>query len=145
MSSLGPRVKKFERRFAARLGVPDAVACSSGTTAPHPGLDGVSGLTLRTPDPHSDHSYWVFPVLVKPSFGMSRDGLREALARSGIETRGFFVPIHQQPAHRGLFPGESYPVSESIGRCGLYLPSSSALRPLDIAYVTESIRRLARF
>lgn len=33
--SLGPKLGEFERRFADRIGVPDAVAVSSGTTALH--------------------------------------------------------------------------------------------------------------
>jgi perosamine synthetase len=35
MLSLGPKLGEFERAFAGRLGVPDAVAVSSGTTALH--------------------------------------------------------------------------------------------------------------
>ena len=36
--SLGPMVERFERDFAAWLGVEDAVAVSSGTTALHLGV-----------------------------------------------------------------------------------------------------------
>jgi perosamine synthetase len=36
--SLGPMAERFERDFAARLGVEDAVAVSSGTTAQHLGV-----------------------------------------------------------------------------------------------------------
>jgi len=36
--SLGPMAERFEREFAARLGVEDAVAVSSGTTALHLGV-----------------------------------------------------------------------------------------------------------
>ena len=39
--SLGPRIPAFEERFAARLGVPYASACSSGTAALHLGLRAV--------------------------------------------------------------------------------------------------------
>jgi perosamine synthetase len=39
--SLGPRLPEFERLFAARLGVPDACAVSSGTTGLHLALRGV--------------------------------------------------------------------------------------------------------
>ena len=39
--SLGPRIPAFEERFAARLGVAHASACSSGTAALHLGLRAV--------------------------------------------------------------------------------------------------------
>ena len=38
MLSLGPKHAEFERAFARRIGVPDAVAVSSGTTALHLGV-----------------------------------------------------------------------------------------------------------
>jgi perosamine synthetase len=38
MLSLGPMLPRFEREFAARIGVDDAVAVSSGTTALHLGV-----------------------------------------------------------------------------------------------------------
>ncbi|MGN6754006.1 MAG: DegT/DnrJ/EryC1/StrS family aminotransferase [Intrasporangium sp.] len=38
VSSVGPFVAEFERRFAARVGARHAVACSSGTAAIHVGL-----------------------------------------------------------------------------------------------------------
>jgi perosamine synthetase len=36
--ALGPMLERFEREFAARLGVPDVVAVSSGTAALHLGV-----------------------------------------------------------------------------------------------------------
>lgn len=108
------------------------------------GLSGIPGLTPWAAAPRAEHSHWVFPVVVEPGFGMSRDALRAALAARGVETRGFFVPIHQQPAHRARFRGEAYPVSETLGARGLYLPSSSGLKPLDVEYVVETLRGLSR-
>lgn len=47
----------------------------------------------------------------------------------GIDTRTFFVPMHEQSVFwkMGLFEGESYPVAEELARMGMYLPSSSSL------------------
>ena len=62
-----------------------------------------------------------------------RDGRRRSSpagsATRGVETRPFFLGMHEQPAlHRlGLFAGESYPVAERIARQGLYLPSGLTL------------------
>jgi len=47
----------------------------------------------------------------------------------GIDTRTFFVPMHEPPVFRkmGLFEGESCPVAEELARTGMYPPSSSSL------------------
>ena len=102
-------------------------------------LEGIPG--LRLPLPCQGHSNWVFGTVVEPEFGISRDALRWFLARNGIETRGFFIPIHRQPAYRRMFTGEHYPVSEFLGNNGLYFPSSSALTRKEIGYICATIKR----
>ncbi|MDE1976585.1 MAG: DegT/DnrJ/EryC1/StrS family aminotransferase [Elusimicrobia bacterium] len=102
-------------------------------------LEGVPGLNLS----HSSqgHANWVFGAVVEPKFGISRDELRGFLARQGIETRGFFIPIHRQPAYQRMFAGERYPVSEFLGDNGLYFPASSALTGKEIGYICAMVRR----
>jgi len=62
----------------------------------------------------------------------------------GIETRTFFVPMHEQPVfqNRGLFKRESYPVAEELARKGLYLPSSSGLTEEEIRYICGMIKEI---
>ena len=88
-------------------------------------------------------AYWMYGILVRDEFGIGRDALRQALADRGIETRSFFIPIHLQPVYAHLY-SDSYPVSEDLGTRGLYLPSSSGLKPDQIAFVAECIRQAAR-
>lgn len=73
---------------------------------------------------------------------MSRDELMNELEKRGIETRTFFIPMHEQPVfqNKGLFNGERYPVAEELARKGMYLPSSSGLREEEIRYVCEAIK-----
>ena len=83
----------------------------------------------------------MFCVLVGAEFGCSRDALRARLAAEGIETRGFFVPLHLQPAYVGEHRGRRFPVAEDLGRRGLYLPSGPSMSEDDVAYVANAIRR----
>jgi perosamine synthetase len=55
--------------------------------------------------------------------------LQKRLMDRGIETRPFFLGMHEQPVflRRGLFQGERYPVAERLAQQGLYLPSGMAL------------------
>jgi perosamine synthetase len=66
------------------------------------------------------------------------------LNQQGIETRPFFVPMHQQPCFRnlGLFKGESYPVSEEISAKGMYLPSGPGLKREDIEQVCAALKNI---
>jgi perosamine synthetase len=43
----------------------------------------------------------------------------------------------------GLFTGESYPVSESLSRNGLYLPCGTPIKKRDVFYVCNMIKELA--
>ena len=63
------------------------------------------------------------------------------LASLGVETRPFFLGMHEQPVlqDRGLFAGESYPVAERIARQGLYLPSGLGLDESQIERVCQAV------
>jgi perosamine synthetase len=82
----------------------------------------------------------MYGVVVEDAFGISRDELRQRLARRGIETRTFFIPIHLQPIYYALYEGRRYPVSEELCRRGLYLPSGATLTEAEITYVCEMVR-----
>ena len=60
----------------------------------------------------------------------------------GIETRTFFIPMHEQPVFQnmGLFKGEKHPIAEELAMKGMYLPSSSGLRDEEIRYVCDIIK-----
>ena len=72
---------------------------------------------------------------------MSRDELMNKLEKEGIETRTFFIPMHEQPVFQkmSLFKRESYPVAEELSRKGMYLPSSSGLKEKEIEYICGAI------
>ncbi len=83
--------------------------------------------------------FWMYSILVRDEFGMTRDQLRAHLANNGIETRTFFIPMHLQPIYYQSFKGQRYPVAEMLCQRGFYLPSASSLTPREIDYVVEKI------
>jgi perosamine synthetase len=102
-------------------------------------LSKIPGLTLPTERPWARNVYWMYGVVVEDGFGISRDELRRRLARRGIETRTFFIPIHLQPIYYEHFKGQRYPVAEELCRRGLYLPSGATLTAAEIDYVSEMV------
>jgi perosamine synthetase len=79
--------------------------------------------------------FWMYSILVEDEFGLTRDGLRAYLARHGIETRTFFIPMHLQPIYFAAFKGQRYPVAEMLCQRGFYLPSASSLTVQQIKYI----------
>lgn len=107
-------------------------------------LKDVNGITLPMEKEWAKNVYWMYSILIEDEFGISRDELMRRLREEGVETRTFFIPMHQQPVFRkmGLFKGETYPVAEEISRKGMYLPSGSGLREEDIKYVCNCLLEL---
>jgi perosamine synthetase len=104
-------------------------------------LAAVHGLTLPGERPEVASVFWMYALLVEDGFGCSRDELRRRLARQGIETRTFFIPVHLQPIYHRCHGGERYPVAEELCRKGLYLPSGPALTAAEIDLVAEEVAR----
>jgi perosamine synthetase len=102
-----------------------------------------SGLQRPVELPGCKSVYWMYGVVLRDSFGRTRDEVRDALAAEGVETRSFFVPMHEQPVYwgGGRRPNlrGSYPVSEKLGRRGFYLPSGMNLTRDDQRYVVERL------
>lgn len=109
-------------------------------------LKDVLGIILPSEKQWAKNVYWMYGILIDDNFGISRDELIEKLKSRGIETRAFFIPVHQQPAFQkmNLFQGESYTVAEELSLRGLYLPSGSGLTEEQIGYVSETIKELSR-
>jgi perosamine synthetase len=105
-------------------------------------LAGISRLELPVEQPWARSVYWMFGVVLADDVDLDAESFAVALRECGIETRPFFLGLPEQPAlrERGLFAGESYPVSERIARRGLYLPSGLALTDEQIRAVTDAVR-----
>ena len=107
-------------------------------------LSRVEGLTLPVERPSVKNVYWMYGILVGKNFGVSRDGLIKRLGKMGIETRTFFIPLHNQPflGKKYRASKECFPVAEDIARRGLYLPSGSGLKKEEIEYVCDCIKKI---
>ena len=84
----------------------------------------------------------MFGLVLDETLPFDAAALAARLKTAGVETRPFFMGMHEQPAlrARGLFEGERYPVTERISRRGLYLPSGLSLSEGDIERVCAAVR-----
>lgn len=102
-------------------------------------LKGVEGITLFPEASWANPVYWMVSVLVEKEFGMNRDQLALALKEKGIDTRPFFIPLHEMPPYQG---SGTFPFAEEISRKGMNLPSSTKLTSDDIEYICETIKEI---
>jgi perosamine synthetase len=101
-------------------------------------------LALPPEEPWARSVYWMYGVVLTKEAGFDAEELARRLRERGVETRPFFLGMHEQPAllDRGLFAGERYPVAERLARRGLYLPSGLALTEEQIDRVCSSLREV---
>jgi perosamine synthetase len=104
------------------------------------GLAGIPGLAQAVPMPWEESICWMYSVLVEPAFGADRDAVAAGLRARGIDSRPFFVPLHEMPPYRcdGAFPAATL-----LSRQGINLPSGTALTAGEIATVCGALRELA--
>lgn len=102
------------------------------------------GLQLPVEREWAENVYWMYGVVADEASGMDASALAAKLAERGVQTRPFFVGMHEQPvfASDGLFAGERYPVAERLARQGLYLPSGLALTNEQQADVVHAVREV---
>ena len=108
-------------------------------------LQDIQGLQLPAELDWAFNVYWMYAIVVKPEFGLTRDELAEILWTDEIETRTFFCPMNQQPFLRELpgFRDVPCPVADSLWETGLYLPSAYSLQQQTIEQIADTIHRVA--
>jgi perosamine synthetase len=85
--------------------------------------------------------YWVYGMVLSDDLPFDAAHFAQRLSTRGVETRPFFLGMHEQPVFHdmNLFRGERHPVSERIARRGLYIPSGLALTLEQIERVVTAI------
>jgi perosamine synthetase len=107
-------------------------------------LKEIKSLQLPTEEAWARSVYWMYGVVLLEKTGMDAQAFARKLAAHGIETRPFFVGMHEQPVfrQRGWFRSEAYPVAERLARQGLYLPSGVALTEEQLEHVVKALREI---
>lgn len=110
-------------------------------------LSTVPGIRLPPAESWAKNVYWMYGIVLKDDFPLTKDQLMKKLEERGIETRSFFYPLHQQPflqqeRYQHISTAGEYPVADRLWERGLYLPSSSHLTEEEIKTVVEAIKEI---
>lgn len=104
----------------------------------------IPGLSFQTNEPWARCVSWVVGVLFDDAGPVNAANVMAEMKSAGIETRPFFIGMHEQPVFRqmGLFHGERYPIAEHLARNGLYLPNGLALQPPQLREIAETFAEI---
>ena len=107
-------------------------------------LKAIPHLRLPVERPWARSVFWMYGVVLDESSGMDAVEFAKALAARGVQTRPYFLGMHEQPVfrRRGWFQSDSFPVAERLARQGLYLPSGTALSAEQIDSVAAHVKEI---
>jgi perosamine synthetase len=107
-------------------------------------LRDLPALQMPVEEPWARQVYWMYGIIVDENTGLNAIQLAQKLKEKGVESRPFFLGMHEQPVFldMGLFRDEKYPVSERIARQGLYLPSGLTLTEKQVDQVCEAVKAI---
>jgi len=106
-------------------------------------LKGIPDLNLPVQEEWALNVYWVYGIVLGESYSFDALECQRRLRKYGVDTRRFFLGMHEQPVIRdkGFGIGERYPVAERLSRYGIYLPSGIGTTLEDIRRSAEAVRK----
>lgn len=107
-------------------------------------LRDVPGLQLPVEETWARSVYWMYGIVLDEDTGIDAAEFARRLGAHGVDTRPFFLGMHEQPAlwDRGYYRDERCPVTERISRQGLYVPSGLTLTAEQQDQVCEAVRKV---
>ncbi len=93
---------------------------------------------------YAQNNYWIFGVVLNDDVNISAKEAIAQLAKSNIETRPFFYPMHKQPVFEkmGILDKIKRPVSERLYEKGFYIPTGLNLTYEKQEYIAKQIKAL---
>ncbi len=90
--------------------------------------------------PEGRNAYWMSSLVLSDGSPVTRDELATKLLKAGIETRPFFIPMHQLPMYKQTTRGKDFPVADELSNRGINLPSYANLTDEDIKFIADSVK-----
>jgi dTDP-4-amino-4,6-dideoxygalactose transaminase len=94
--------------------------------------------------PMGYHSWHLFPIIITPEAGITRNDFKQLLCDKGIGTSVHYKPLHRMTYYKETFnldPG-NFPNSEKIWNGTLSLPIYPGLQDEELQYICDSIKSI---
>lgn len=102
-------------------------------------LKNVKGINIPLQKDDTINVNWLYSILIEDDFHLTRDVLINKLKENGIQSRPFFMPVHNMPPYINCKCGDMS-VTNSIWAKGINLPSSVDLKKEDIEKICKVIK-----
>lgn len=101
-------------------------------------------LQLPVEEPWARSIYWMYGIVLSKEICMDAVQFARKLSDKGVETRPFFLGMHEQPVFNNVWPFKEgyFPIAEMLGRNGLYLPSGLSLNEGKICNVCNAVHEV---
>ncbi|KXJ53068.1 MAG: aminotransferase DegT [Colwellia sp. Phe_37] len=103
-------------------------------------LGGVEGVELNYTREGVSNVYWMICVQVEGLSEGGRGVLLRKLKEKGVDARPFFYPISDLP----MYEETNTPVTHSVYKSGVNLPSFFAMQEADVIYVTNVFMKILK-
>jgi len=104
-------------------------------------LKDTKGITLPIEKACVQNVYWLYSIVVEEDYPLTRDELIFKLKENGIESRPFFLPIHNMPPYKECRYG-NLDITNELSAKGINLPSSVSLTEDNVIKICEVINSI---
>lgn len=101
-------------------------------------LKETKGITTPIEKENNKNCFWLYSILVEDDYKLTRDELIQKLKENGIESRTFFMPVHEMPPYVNCKHGDMS-LTDEISKKGINLPSSVSLTKEQIDKICSII------
>lgn len=99
----------------------------------------VPGLFLNAETEAVRNSYWMTTTVFDETMPLGTFELMKRLDEAGIDSRPFFAPLSSLPPYADPRGAEKHPVSYSLARCAVNLPSALSIGEADVDSVCAAL------
>ncbi|HOU03420.1 MAG TPA: DegT/DnrJ/EryC1/StrS family aminotransferase [Bacteroidales bacterium] len=94
--------------------------------------------------PKEDHSWHLFPIIIRPESKIPRNEFINAMQEKGIGTSVHYKPLHRMSYYKDTYnlEAEDFPDTEKIWQGTVSLPIYPELKDAELKYICTTIKKI---
>lgn len=104
-------------------------------------LKDVGGITFPVEKDEVKNAFWMYSILIEDDYHLKRDEVIFKLKENDIQSRPFFMPVHEMPLYKKCKHG-NMSVTIELSEKGINLPSSVGLKQNEIYEVCKILKNV---